>query len=364
LKRIVGFSVSFAAAAIFFTTAYTPVAQAENLLNWLEGATGSYRQGGDSIQPDGAELVTLEDRQNEMYPKVSPDGKYFLVVSSQKRKPVISRRLVENGDPINIVSDYDPQALDSIAWRGNADVTFLSHRADSLGIWQKPVDGGVIRRLHGRLDGELRDPIVLDDDSIIAVRLQRLARNEPKTRVKKKNYQLGFDNWEYKGQKSHLVKIDKGGAESILASGVNPAVSPDGKRVVFTMQAGRSWHLFVMSVDGSELVELTEGRSIDVQPAWSADGQWVAFTSNRSDADMRHPSKGNWDVWMVGQDGRNLVRLTTDKARDGAPSFAKNGRVYFHSDRKVSKQKREYHQVSGSNKGFHIWSVLPPMMGS
>ncbi len=340
---------------------FAPAAQAENLLNWLDEVTG--QPGRGLVEADGAELVTLEDRQSEMYPKVSPDGKYLLVVSTLKRRPVITKRLVENGDPLAIVSDNDPQALDSIAWQGNDNVIFLSHRADSLGVWQKPVDGGAIRRLHGRLDGELRDPVVLDDGSIIAVRLQRVAvRKTSQSKNKKQKFKLDFDNWGYNGRKAQVIKIEKGGVERVLAPGVNPALSPDGKRVVFSMQAGRSWHLFVMNVDGSELVELTEGRSIDVQPAWSPDGRWVVFTSNRAATDMRHTSKGNWDVWMVAQDGRNLVRLTTDKAMDGAASFAKNGRVYFHSDRKVSKEEREYHQVSGTTKGFHIWSVLPPMI--
>jgi len=252
--------------------------------------------------------------------------------------------------------------LDSIAWHGNNDVTFLSHRADSLGLWQKPVDGGVIRRLHGRLEGGLRDPVALDDGSIIAVRLQRVARNAPRPKLTKKKVKLGFDNWHFDGQKSHVIRINKDGVESVLAAGANPSLSPDAKHVVFSMQAGRSWHLFIMNIDGSDLVELTEGRSIDVQPSWSADGQWVVFTSNRAQTDMRHSNKGNWDVWMVGRDGRNLIRLTSDKARDGAPSFAANGRVYFHSDRKVSKQDKEYHQVNTASKGFHVWSILPPMI--
>jgi len=352
LNRIIAFIMMF--------MVFAPVAQAGNLSNWLEGVSGQHSKVG--VETDDAVLVTLEERQNEMYPKVSPDGKYFLVVTSHKRQAVVTRRLVENGDPINVVSDGDPQALDSIVWHSNDDVTFLSHRADSLGLWQKPVDGGVIRRLHGRLEGALRNPVALDDGSIIAVRLQRLARNAPRPKAGHKKFKRGFENWQFDGQKSHIIRINKDGVESVLAAGANPSLSPDAKHVVFSMQAGRSWHLFIMNVDGTDLVELTEGRSIDVQPSWSPDGQWVVFTSNRAQADMRHSNKGNWDVWMVGRDGRNLIRLTSDKARDGAPDFATNGRVYFHSDRKVSKQDKEYHQVNAASKGFHVWSVLPPMI--
>jgi len=339
---------------------FAPTAQAEDFLNWLEAAAGSQKSEKAQLEIDRAELITLESRESEMFPKVSPDGKYFLTVSTKKHQHVITRRLVENGDPINVVVDNDAQVMDSIAWYGDDHVTFLSHRADSLGLWQKPVEGGVVKRLHGRLDGELRDPIVLGDGTVIAVRLKAPARRMTPEYMKAKKPSLAFDNWKMNGKQPHLVRISAEGVEEDLASGLNPSLSADGEHLVFSMQAGRSWHLFMMNVDGSDLIQLTEGRSIDVQPTWSPDGKSVAFTSNRGDADMRHSNKGNWDVWMISYDGRNLTRLTTNKARDGAPEFAKNGRIYFHSDRKVDKQSRADHQVRGGTKGFHVWSTMLP----
>ncbi len=347
-------------AILVMLLSFTPSVQAEDFLNWLEAAAGSQKSAKTQVELDGAELMTLENKENEMFPKVSPDGKYFLTVSTKKHQHMITRRLVENGDPINVVVDHDAQVLDSIAWSGDDKVTFLSQRADSLGLWQKPVEGGVIKRLHGRLDGELRDPIVLEDGTIIAVRLLAPSRRMVPTHIQTKKIKLVFDNWKMHGKQPHLVEISPAGVEEELTSGVNPSLSADGKHLVFSMQAGRSWHLFMMNVDGSDLVQLTEGRSVDVQPTWSPDGKWVAFTSNRGDADMRHSNRGNWDVWMISYDGRNLTRLTANKAKDGAPAFAKNGRIYFHSDRKVDKQARADHQVSGGTQGFHVWSTMLP----
>jgi len=340
--------------------ALIPSAQAANLPNWLDDALATHDQQKATVSEDKAELLTLEKGETEMYPKISPDGKYLLVASRKKNRQVITRRLVENGDPINVVSYDDEQALHSIAWHGDANVTFLSHRADSLGLWQKPVDGGVTQRLNGRLDGELKTPIVLEDGSIIAVRLQRSSQRMGSEKKHSRKNKLTFANWKTGKKQPHIVKISPQGVESMLSSGINPALSPDGKRIVFSMQAGRSWHLFMINVDGSDLAQLTESRSVDVQPTWSPDGKWIAFTSNRGNTDMRHANKGNWDIWLIGDDGRNMSRLTTHKAKDGAASFADNGRVYFHSDRKVSKKESAYHQVHAANKGFHIWSVLLP----
>jgi TolB protein len=159
------------------------------------------------------------------------------------------------------------------------------------------------------------------------------------------------------------VRVDADGSEEILSKGINPAVSPDGKWIVFSMPIGRSWHLFMVRPDGSDLTQLTNERCADVQPAWSADGKWIVFTSNRGQVDLRTPSKNNWDIWAINREGSSLIRLTEDEARDGAPTVAPNGKVYFHSDRKIDRQLQEDRQVKGRSGGFHIWSVQLPKEG-
>lgn len=328
-----------------------PAAHAENLLDWLESATQSNNAKKVDVPADSAVLLTLEPKESEMYPQVSADGKHLIVLASRGKDGVISRRAAENGDPLNVVTD-DVRALDSARWHGDS-ITFFSERAGGLGLWVRSPDGqGVVRRAR-ELNGQFTQPLLLTDGSVIAVRLE--AADRKKTSVRR--LQDDFNNWQVSGFRSEIVLIDANGAERVLSQGTNPSLSPDGKWIVFAMAVGRSYHLYMMKVDGSELTQLTDERSIDVQPVWSADGKWIVFTSNRSLADMRKPKNNNWDIWAIDREGRNLTQLTMDEARDGAPSVAANGRVYFHSDRKITHELKDARQIKGSVGQFHIWSI-------
>ena len=244
--------------------------------------------------------------------------------------------------------------------RGAEAVGFLSQRGGSLGLWTRAADGkGVVRGVV-EVGGGLTRRALLPEGGMIAMRVI-----EDQTRqTRRDSASDGFDNWSFAGARTEIVRIDTKGTEHVLAAGVNPALSPDGQWIAFSMPTGRSMHLFMMRTDGSALMQLTDARSIDVQPAWSPDGQWIVFASNRADADMRHPSKGNWDVWAIDRQGRNLMRLTRDAARDGAPSMAADGAVYFHSDRAIDRAQAKARHVKGRTSGFHVWRVALSVPGA
>jgi TolB protein len=327
-------------------------AQAANLLDWL--ASGGKSVGKPAAPADAARLLTLEPDENEMFPQLASDGKQLLAVVVHGGKQVwVSRRASENGDPLNRVTE-DAQAVGSVRWHGADAVSFLSLRAGSPGLWTRAADGkGLVRRV-AELAPNLVQPQLMANGEVLAVRVKEVGDRGAK------GARDGFDTWSYAGAATDIVRVDAHGMTHVLAQGANPALSPDGKWIAFTMATGRSRHLFLMRVDGGSLMQLTDARSIDVQPAWSPDGKRIVFTSNRADADMRHPGKGNWDIWAVDREGRNLTRLTRDAARDGAPSMGMDGQVYFHSDREVGKAEAAAHQIKRGTRGFHIWQVALP----
>ena len=316
--------------------------------------SGESSANQDKIAPDEAKLVTLENRENEMFPKVSPDGKYLLTLVMQGNDAWISRRSVENGDHLNTVTN-DIAALSSFAWFDDK-VTFLSSRTGLLSLWKKPSNGEGLMRREMELTGKLQDITLLSDGSLIATRL---------VQGYKQAHGLSsdhFNNWDMGDLHSYVVHVFPDGSEKRLSEGVSPAVSADGQQVVFSIPMGRSTHLFMMQTDGTHLAELTDARSSDVQPVWSRDGKWVVFTSNRGHMDLHSDSKSNWDIWAISSQGTNLTRLTNDEGRDGSPSVGEDGEIYFHSDRRVDRALSEQRQMKGSTSGFHIWRVKLPAL--
>lgn len=91
-----------------------------------------------------------------------------------------------------------------------------------------------------------------------------------------------------------------------------PAVSPDGKWVAFTVrdtdyEANRGKNdLWLASTDGAQLRRLTTDPAADTSAAWSPDGKWIYFSSSRGG------SSQVWRIAMAGGEAEQVTKLPTD----------------------------------------------------
>ena len=83
---------------------------------------------------------------------------------------------------------------------------------------------------------------------------------------------------------------------SNVADDVDPAWSPDGEWIAFASTRSGDFDIYRMKLDGSEPEQLTDGPAVDHDPAWSPDGRGIAF-SRSEDATPRSSSS----TWRAGR---------------------------------------------------------------
>lgn len=129
-----------------------------------------------------------------------------------------------------------------------------------------------------------------------------------------------------------------------------PRVSPDGKRMVYTVNDA------VMTADKSEFVtqiwmanlatkqntQLTFGEKSSTSPKWSPDGNWIAFLSNRKD------NRNN--LYVLNVNGGEAEPLTDQKSAVTSFEWSPDGRsiAFTMSDSKTDEEEK-------NDKGKNDW---------
>jgi Tol biopolymer transport system component len=106
----------------------------------------------------------------------------------------------------------------------------------------------------------------------------------------------------------------------------DPAWSPDGNQIAFTStRDGGSFQIYVMNAGGTDEVNVTNTQANDSQPNWSPDGTRIAFTSNRDGFD---------NIYVMNADGSGQTRLTKKAPHDFSPVWSPDGtKIAFTSTR-------------------------------
>jgi WD40 repeat protein len=89
--------------------------------------------------------------------------------------------------------------------------------------------------------------------------------------------------------------------------------------------------IWTADIDGGNAIQVTSmGAENTSTPAWSPDGQWIAFDSNL---------EGQYEIYVVAASGSKPNRLTAHPANDQYPSFSQDGKwIYFTSNRTSQDQ--------------------------
>jgi TolB protein len=111
---------------------------------------------------------------------------------------------------------------------------------------------------------------------------------------------------------------------------MSPAWSPDGQSLAYVSFEGKASAIFVQRLASGERRRVSARSGINGAPAWSPDGRRLALTLSRD---------GNLDIYVLDLATQGLTRITTDSAIDTEPEWSRDGgSLYFTSDRAGSPQ--------------------------
>ncbi len=86
----------------------------------------------------------------------------------------------------------------------------------------------------------------------------------------------------------------------------------------------RTQQLFVVELATGKAVQVTAGARDHWHPAWSPDGQWIAYTAkDHGDADRTL----NYDIFVVAPEGGTQRRISTSPGADGDPRLGIGARM-------------------------------------
>ena len=130
-----------------------------------------------------------------------------------------------------------------------------------------------------------------------------------------------------------------------------PAWAPDGQTIVFAMRPAGATddnesEIYTIAADGSGLRRLTSAPGDDSHPHWSADGRRIFFNSARATPDLKADWGRQWiDIYSMAADGSDVRRHSDCRSVCTYPVPSPDGRFIVHR-RVLDRPAKDWEQKS------------------
>ncbi len=280
------------------------------------GWKGNGKTGIYIINADGSGLTRLADGSDN--PVWSPDGQQIAFSAGAGIQLINS----DGSQPVTLISSFGGSYSDPTWSPDGKRIAFAVGHNTLSTISTINADGSGLKRLV--LGSYEREPIWSPKGKLIAYVYVKDEGGYGVTKV-------GVINIENEDRIEGIRTDDYPNGEP--NNDMNPAWSPDGQMLAFF--SGLDGQIHVVNIedafhqhkiyDTKPLTSVGNTFSFGFSPVWSSDGKKFAFISKQN---------GNAEIYVINMDGTGETRLTNNQADDLSPSWSPDGKkIAFVSNR-------------------------------
>jgi TolB protein len=96
-----------------------------------------------------------------------------------------------------------------------------------------------------------------------------------------------------------------------------PSFSPDGRSILFESDRNGNWDIFLINEDGSDLRQITTASSNERFPAWHPKGTEIVFQSDKG---------GSVELFTMTHDGSDWKQITRREGAEMFPAWSPDGK--------------------------------------
>src|SRR6476659_2446373 len=154
------------------------------------------------------------------------------------------------------------------------------------------------------------------------------------------------------GDKVYLLNIETGQKEIVgTFPGMTfaPRFSPDGQRIVMSLEQGGAANIYAMDLRSRSTVQLTNSQAINTSPCYAPDGRQIVFQSDRD---------GSQQIYVMNANGSNQRRISSGGGSYSTPVWSPRGDLIAFTKQAggqflIGVMKPDGSGERGLTEGFH-----------